>query len=116
MTISPASWLLLLALVAVVGLKLALYAAERWPIARSFDQVTIDGMVVHMKVGYGRAKPEFEDIARIATVTGAAIHEVASRAEEAWRVAQRGPVAGSLSGSLADSLGGSLGDNEGQPA
>ena len=91
-------------------------ATERWPVARSFDQVTIDGMVVHMKVGYGRAKPEFEDIARIATVTGAAIHEVASRAEEAWRVAQRGPVAGSLSGSLANSLGGSLDNSSGQPA
>jgi uncharacterized protein (TIGR00299 family) protein len=83
-------------------------AAERWPAARRFDQVTIDGMVVHMKVGYGRAKPEFEDIARIATATGAAVHEVASRAEEAWRLAQRGPI--------DDSLDGSLGDNSGQPA
>ena len=42
-----------------------------------------------MKVGYGRAKPEFEDVAPIATATGVAVHEVASRAEEAWRLAQR---------------------------
>jgi hypothetical protein len=33
---------------------------------------------------------------------------VASRAEEAWRLAQRGPI--------DDSLDGSLGDNSGQPA
>jgi hypothetical protein len=44
-------------------------------------------MVVRMKVGYGRAKPEFEDVALIATATGVAVHEVASRAEEAWRLA-----------------------------
>jgi hypothetical protein len=61
----------------------------RWPAARTLDEVTIDGMVVRMKVGYGRAKPEFEDVARIATQTGAAVGEVASRAEEAWRLARR---------------------------
>ncbi len=64
-------------------------AFERWPAARSLDQVTLDGMVVHMKVGSGRAKPEFEDIALIATATGVAVHEVASRAEEAWRLSRR---------------------------
>jgi uncharacterized protein (DUF111 family) len=62
---------------------------ERWPAARTLDQVTVDGMVVRMKVGGGRAKPEFEDIALIATKTGLAIHEVASRAEEAWRLDHR---------------------------
>jgi uncharacterized protein (TIGR00299 family) protein len=60
-------------------------SAERWPAARTFDEVTIDGMVVRMKVGYGRAKPEFEDVAAIASATGAAVHDVASRAEAAWR-------------------------------
>jgi hypothetical protein len=64
----------------------------RWPAARTLDEVTVDGMVVRMKVGYGRAKPEFEDVARIATRTGAAVGEVASRAEEAWRLAQRHAV------------------------
>ena len=51
-------------------------AVERWPAARTFDEVTVDGMVVRMKVGYGRAKPEFEDVALIASATGAAVHEV----------------------------------------
>jgi pyridinium-3,5-bisthiocarboxylic acid mononucleotide nickel chelatase len=60
--------------------------AERWPVARTFDEVSIEGMVVRMKVGYGRAKPEFEDVARIAATTGAPIHEVASRAEAIWRL------------------------------
>jgi uncharacterized protein (TIGR00299 family) protein len=66
-------------------------AVERWPAARSFDQVTIDGMVVRMKIGGGRAKPEFEDIAQIATATGVPVREVASRAEEAWRAGRPSP-------------------------
>jgi uncharacterized protein (TIGR00299 family) protein len=67
--------------------------AERWPVARSFDEVSIDGMVVRMKVGYDRAKPEFEDVARVARATGAAIHDVASRAEAAWRLTRAGATA-----------------------
>jgi uncharacterized protein (TIGR00299 family) protein len=61
---------------------------ERWPAARTFEQVTVDGLAVRMKVGYGRAKPEFEDVARVAASTGAPLHDVASRAEQAWRLAQ----------------------------
>jgi pyridinium-3,5-bisthiocarboxylic acid mononucleotide nickel chelatase len=76
-------------------------AVERWPAARSLDQVTIDGMVVRMKVGYGRAKPEFEDIALIAAATGVAVHEIASRAEEAWRLSQRSAVGESRRGNGA---------------
>jgi hypothetical protein len=64
-------------------------AAERWPAARTLDQVTVDGMVVRMKIGYGRAKPEFDDIAAIAVATGVAVREVASRAEAAWRLSRR---------------------------
>jgi hypothetical protein len=63
-------------------------AVERWPVARTFDQVTVDDLPVRMKVGYGRAKPEFEDVALIAARTGAPLHDVASRAEAAWREAQ----------------------------
>jgi hypothetical protein len=63
---------------------------ERWPDARTFDEVTIEGKVVRMKVGHGRAKPEFDDIVAIATASGLPVHEVASLAEEAWRQAQRG--------------------------
>ena len=69
-------------------------ATERWPAARSLDSVTVDGMVVRMKIGYGRAKPEFEDLALIATATGMPLHEVASRAEEAWRLSGSGSGSG----------------------
>jgi len=69
-------------------------AVQRWPAARRFDQVTIDGMVVRMKIGDGRAKPEFEDIAQIATATGVSLREVASRAEAAWRAGPGGPGVG----------------------
>jgi len=62
---------------------------ERWPVARALEQVTVDGIVVRMKVTSGRAKPEFDDVALVATKTGAPLHEVASRAEEAWRAAHR---------------------------
>jgi hypothetical protein len=68
--------------------------AERWPAARTFDEVSVDGMVVRMKVGYGRTKPEFEDVAAIASATGAAVHDVASRAEAAWRLERRGDDTG----------------------
>jgi hypothetical protein len=64
-------------------------AVERWPVARSLEEVTVDGMTIRMKVSTGRAKPEFDDVAQVAAKTGAAPHEVASRAEEAWRVSQR---------------------------
>ena len=60
-------------------------AVERWPVARELEQVTVDGMTVRMKVTSGRAKPEFDDVALVAAKTGAPLHEVASRAEEAWR-------------------------------
>jgi uncharacterized protein (TIGR00299 family) protein len=64
-------------------------AAERWPVARELDQVTVDGITVRMKVTSGRAKPEFDDVALAAAKTGASLHEVASRAEEAWRASSR---------------------------
>ena len=60
---------------------------ERWPVARELAQVTVDGMTVRMKVTSGRAKPEFDDVALVAAKTGAPLHEVSSRAEEAWRAA-----------------------------
>ena len=60
-------------------------AGERWPSARTLDEVTVHGLPVRMKIGAGRAKPEADDVARVARATGMALHEVASRAEEAWR-------------------------------
>jgi pyridinium-3,5-bisthiocarboxylic acid mononucleotide nickel chelatase len=74
-------------------------AVERWPVARETERVTVDGIVIRMKVVQGRAKPEFDDVAVAATKTGASLHEVSSRAEEAWRAAQR-PTTGPV-GSLA---------------
>jgi pyridinium-3,5-bisthiocarboxylic acid mononucleotide nickel chelatase len=68
-------------------------AVERWPVARALGQVTVDGISIRMKVSSGRAKPEFDDVALAAAKTGAPPHEVASRAEEAWRAAQR-PTSG----------------------
>ncbi len=59
--------------------------AERWPAERTFDEVSVDGMIVRMKVGPGRAKPEFDDVAVIASTTGAPVRDVASRAEAEWR-------------------------------
>ncbi len=61
---------------------------ERWPLARELDEVTVDGVTVRMKVAGDRAKPEFDDVAQVAASTGAPLHDVASRAEEAWRAAQ----------------------------
>jgi pyridinium-3,5-bisthiocarboxylic acid mononucleotide nickel chelatase len=66
---------------------------ERWPAARTLGEVTVEGRVVQMKVGYGRAKPEFEDVVSVAAASGVDVREVASRAEEAWRQAQHGTAA-----------------------
>jgi uncharacterized protein (DUF111 family) len=67
---------------------------ERWPVARAMEHVTVDGMTVRMKVADGRAKPEFDDVALVAARTGASLHEVSSRAEEAWRAGQQRPTGG----------------------
>ena len=60
-------------------------AVQRWPLSRTMGEVVLDGITVRMKVTAGRAKPEFDDIVMVATKTGVPIHEVSSRAEEAWR-------------------------------
>jgi pyridinium-3,5-bisthiocarboxylic acid mononucleotide nickel chelatase len=70
---------------------------ERWPVPREFSTVVVDGIGVRMKVSGGRVKPEFDDVALVATKTGAPLHEVASRAEEAWRAANRRPADGDTS-------------------
>ncbi len=58
---------------------------ERWPESRHEEEVHVEGHPVQMKVGLTRAKAEAEDVARVAAATGLDVHEVASRAEEAWR-------------------------------
>jgi uncharacterized protein (DUF111 family) len=62
---------------------------ERWPLARTLGKVVLDGMTVRMKITEGRAKPEFDDVALVADKTGAPLHEISSRAEEAWRAGGR---------------------------
>ena len=64
-------------------------AVERWPVARTLGEVVLDGMIVRMKIAAGRVKPEFDDVVVVAAKTGASLHEVSSRAEEAWRTAGR---------------------------
>jgi pyridinium-3,5-bisthiocarboxylic acid mononucleotide nickel chelatase len=59
--------------------------ATRWAEARTMDEVAVTGETVRMKVTGERAKPEHDDVERVAAVTGLNAHEVASRAEEAWR-------------------------------
>ncbi len=61
------------------------YRAERWPSARSTAEVAVAEQSIRIKVGRGRAKPEFDDVAAVAARTGLPLHEVTSLAEEAWR-------------------------------
>ncbi|RMH77461.1 MAG: nickel pincer cofactor biosynthesis protein LarC [Actinomyces sp.] len=63
---------------------------ERWPRARRFDTVEVEGRTVRIKVSAGRAKVEHEDAARLARQVGLPLREVVSRAEEAWRRSRDG--------------------------
>lgn len=58
---------------------------NRWPSSRSFDEVNVEGMVIHVKVADGRLKVEHDDAAKVAKSSGLPLREVVSRAEEAWR-------------------------------
>ncbi len=61
------------------------HTLERWPVARSMDEVEVGGERIGMKVTSGRAKVEHEDAARAARRLGLPLREVVSQAEEAWR-------------------------------
>ena len=56
--------------------------------ARSVDEVAVDGEVVRVKVAAGRVKAEHDDAARAARRLGLPVREVARRAESAWHAAQ----------------------------
>jgi uncharacterized protein (DUF111 family) len=58
---------------------------ERWPAARSLDEVEVAGYPMRVKVSAGRVKVEHDDAARIAQRTGLPLREVISLAEEAAR-------------------------------
>ncbi len=61
------------------------HTLDRWPAARSMDEVEVGGERIGMKVTFGRAKVENDDAARAARRLGLPLREVVSRAEEAWR-------------------------------
>ncbi len=65
---------------------------ERWPQARSVEQVDVEGRPVRVKVSEGRVKVEHDDAAIVAERTGLPLREVVSLAEEAWRRRQPPPV------------------------
>ncbi len=57
---------------------------ERWPDARSFAEIEVEGLPVRVKIGQERAKVEQADAAEVARRTGLPLREVLSRAESAW--------------------------------
>jgi pyridinium-3,5-bisthiocarboxylic acid mononucleotide nickel chelatase len=58
---------------------------ERRLARRSIDQVEVAGMPIRMKVGPHRAKPEHDDVVRVAARSGMALRQVVERAEAEWR-------------------------------
>jgi hypothetical protein len=54
---------------------------ERWPFARSVEEVEVEGMPIRIKRAARRVKVEYEDAARVARRTGLPLREVVSRAE-----------------------------------
>lgn len=67
-------------------------ALERWPAARSADEVEVAGVPVRVKVSAGRVKVEHDDAVKAARRAGLPLREVVSRAEEAWRQRQPDPT------------------------
>jgi hypothetical protein len=61
------------------------HSVERWAARRELLEVEVDGYPVRVKVSPGRVKVEHADAARVASLTGRPLREVASRAESAWR-------------------------------
>ena len=58
---------------------------HRWPAARDFQTVEIEGHIIGVKVTSGRAKIEHDDAVRAAQALGVPLREILSLAEEAWR-------------------------------
>jgi uncharacterized protein (TIGR00299 family) protein len=58
---------------------------DRWAAPRTFQQVTVDGHAVRVKISPGRTKAEFDDAARVASIVDRPAREVVQLAEEAWR-------------------------------
>jgi uncharacterized protein (TIGR00299 family) protein len=58
---------------------------DRWPAARSEEEVEVAGYPLRVKVSAGRIKVEHDDAARVAQRTGIPLREVISLAEESAR-------------------------------
>jgi uncharacterized protein (DUF111 family) len=58
---------------------------ERWPAARSLDEVQVEGVPVRVKVSPGRLKVEHDDAARVARRSGRPLRDVVADAEATWR-------------------------------
>jgi uncharacterized protein (TIGR00299 family) protein len=58
---------------------------SRWPAARRFEHVEVDGHPVRVKVSSASVKAEHDDAVVVAGRTGQTVRTVARRAEEAWR-------------------------------
>jgi uncharacterized protein (TIGR00299 family) protein len=61
---------------------------ERWPVARRFETVDVDGHPVRVKVATGRVKAEHADTVAVGHATGQPAREVAARAESLWHAAK----------------------------
>ena len=68
------------------SLGVRMTTGERWPSARSFGSVQVEGQAIRVKVSADRVKAEYEDVAAAARRTGLPLRDLAARAEEAWRV------------------------------
>ncbi len=60
------------------------HAVQRWPSARSVDEVEVDGVPIRVKVSPGRIKVEQSDAVRAARRGGRPLREVLWRAEAGW--------------------------------
>ena len=59
---------------------------SRSVLSRSFAEVEVFGHQVSLKIGPSRVKPEFEDLAAVARLTGLTLYEVEAEALAAWRM------------------------------
>ncbi len=64
---------------------------QRWPRARTAEEVDVDGLPVRLKVASDRVKVEHADAAAVAAETGRPLREVVELATAAWRRRQGPP-------------------------
>ncbi len=72
------------------SLGVRMVVGERWPSARRFDEVWVDGQLIRIKVSEAGVKAEHEDVALAARRTGGSLRDLARRAESQWLAGQAG--------------------------